>query len=108
MTDLGLVDQELRDMIQKAYWKETTCRGKAPLHSYILKTAEPVLWEKLAFLIDNHGYDAFYHTTKFRYFDIDGYMYWHYDLVLNRALIKDSIVTREPPYNPQRKLEVQP
>lgn len=87
----------LEEIIDETEWTTSTAKQyeKAP-HQYIKRTDYPVLCAVLERLIDEDGYDAYFYRAKFRYLDIGEYMYWHYDLIFNRALKSEGIVKKKP------------
>ncbi|VVB65843.1 Uncharacterised protein [Candidatus Gugararchaeum adminiculabundum] len=91
MGEDNLVTDELREKIRRAHWKETTCGGKIPLHSYITiykHKEDAELVKELVDLIEKHGYDGYFYKAKFRYLNLDDYKYWHYEDLVNREKIR--------------------
>ena len=82
---IGLIKKE----IKKADWIFAKTFAKTAPHEYIIKEKNPWLFNAIANLIDNKGYSHEFtlsgHTETNKYFEIDGYRYWHYDVVLNGA-----------------------
>ena len=79
---------ELAEGISKAHWRFTPYNGHP--HEYILIPKDPDVWGELARRIDEEGcWDNFY-STKVRYYNFEGWKYWHYEEVLNRAPLPDN------------------
>ena len=89
--DIDLIKKE----IKKAKWIFAKTYAKTAPHEYIIKDKNPWLFNAIANLIDTKGYlrdfTLFGHTETNKYFDIDGYKYWHYEVVLNRDKIKKEV-----------------
>jgi hypothetical protein len=78
-----MTDFELADAIAKAQWRFTPYRVHP--HEFILISKDPEVWRELARRIDERGYWELFFRTKVRYYDFQGWKYWHYEEVLNRA-----------------------
>lgn len=81
-------------MIEKQEWTEAkTFKTIAP-HEYILKKDNPKLYEELSKRIQENGFDkefTLFKTTKvYRYWNFEGYKYWHMAPVINREKVKKN------------------
>jgi len=81
-------DKELAEGISKAQWRFTPYNGHP--HEYILISKDPEVWKELARRIDEEGYWGNFYGARFRYYNFDGWKYWHYVEVLNRAPLPDN------------------
>ena len=80
---------KIKKGIKDAKWIFAKTYAKTAPHEYIIKNQNLELFNAIANLIDTKGYTKDFtlsgHTETNKYFDIDGYRYWHYDVVLNRT-----------------------
>jgi hypothetical protein len=53
-------------------------------HEYFLRKDHLALYDQLKRAVDDHGYDAYFYRTPFRYLDLGEYKYWVYDTLINR------------------------
>jgi hypothetical protein len=83
---MSLDEIELQTLIDSLKWKGSGEKGP---HSYIVRTDVPVAWEKIAAFIDAHAYIKEYKGVKYKYANLNGYRYWHFQLILNRAKLLD-------------------
>lgn len=78
---------KLRDALEKRInevpWRKT---NYIEPHEYIVKKNCPELWDDIARAIDQYGYTKIFKGALYKYLDIGPYRYWHFKLVLNRAL----------------------
>lgn len=56
-------------------------------HEYFLRADSPELYGVLAALIDGFGVERPFYQTRVWYYDLDGWMYWKYQVLINRARI---------------------
>ena len=77
-------EMELRAAIASVAWRATTYI--AP-HEYIVKENCPEAWDVIAKAIDTDktAYTKMFKGAAYKYLDIDGWRYWHFDVTLNRA-----------------------
>jgi hypothetical protein len=54
-------------------------------HEYIIREKVREAWEKIADAIDNLGVIEEFGGRPYKYLKMNGYRYWHYQKVLNRA-----------------------
>jgi hypothetical protein len=53
-------------------------------HEYFLRKEHPGLYDLLKQAVAEHGYDASFYGTRFRYLNLGDYKYWVYDTLINR------------------------
>ena len=79
----------LKQAIAKQKWTFAKTFAKTAPHEYIIKHQNPELFKAIVDLIDTKGYTKDFtlsgHTETNKYFEISGYRYWHYGVVLNRV-----------------------
>jgi hypothetical protein len=56
-------------------------------HEYFMREKHPELYDVLAELITRFGVERLFYLTPFRYYDLDGWTYWRYQILVNRARI---------------------
>jgi hypothetical protein len=73
------------DLVQKYVeaitWRKTTYIRP---HEYFMRHDQSEVYDLLKRAIDEHGYDAFFYQTIFRYLDLGDFKYWAYDTLVNR------------------------
>lgn len=89
---------DLQQLIDSVPWKEAkTYKDFAP-HEYILRTDCSDVWEEIAKAIDIGGIMESFQMggmprpVWYRYYRLGRYKYWHYELVLNRALLDEDVM----------------
>ena len=77
-------EDELLEMILNQPWTfAKTYVNKGP-HEYFLRVDNEALYDALVEAIAEYGRDDYYFKHKYRYVDIGGYYYWHYQTLVNR------------------------
>ena len=72
---------------ESATWYKTTYIQP---HEYIVRHEQPELFADLAARIDRDGYWGEFQGRRYRYLDIGGYKYWHFNIILNRELLSEA------------------
>jgi len=74
----------LRAEVEGANWRQTNYIDP---HEYVLRKDCPTLCALLDVAISQHGYNAlFMGKHPGRYFNLDGWRYWGWGRILNRAI----------------------
>ena len=93
MTELDQKQLEL--MLSEVKWTFAKTYAKTAPHEYIVNHQYPLVFEQMCKLIDAEGYDRDFtlsgHTNRYRYYNLGGYKYWHFDTILNREPLKCSL-----------------
>jgi len=71
-----------QEEIDSAKWRKTDYLEP---HEYIVKKDYPELFKKLAQDIDGSPVTRTFMGKKYRYLIFNGYRYWHFQIILNRA-----------------------
>ena len=73
---------ELQQMIDAQPWRKSDLKGP---HEYFLKQQNPELFNHLAHLVKKHPAKRDFQGIKYIYFIFNGWRYWHFRLIMNRA-----------------------
>jgi hypothetical protein len=52
-------------------------------HEYFLRKDHPEAYDLLHQAVTEHGYDAYFYRSPFRYLDLGEYKYWVYETLIN-------------------------
>jgi hypothetical protein len=85
--------EHLRELIRQAKWTKAKTYKPPFDHEYIVMKKYPELCTLLRLAIDRYGYDKDFLGQRHRYIDIDGYRYWHYQMVFNRDIANKKFHT---------------
>jgi hypothetical protein len=101
---------QAKELIKKIRWIKTTSKQyKDVPHEWCsIKTQkdEKDLMRILEGLIENYGYVGYFYNTPFKYFDIDNYQYWCYDIIINRVK-KEFSITKDTPNRIKTKKDIE-
>ena len=94
--DKVTIPEDLLTFINSQTWTFAKTYAKTWPHEYIvMEKVDKELFLKLAEFIDENGYDEYFYEKKQRYFDFDGYSYWHMDNIINRCVVDDTYHQRK-------------
>lgn len=66
-------------------------------HEYFLRKDHPEAYDLLHRAVADHGYDAYFYRSPFRYLDLREYKYWVYETLINRERLDlDHPVVAQP------------
>jgi hypothetical protein len=71
----------LQNSAEAIIWRKTTYIRP---HEYFMRTDHPQLYDRLKSAVDEHGYDAYFYRSQFRYLHLGLYKYWVYETLINR------------------------
>lgn len=74
-------------MIRQGQWRKTKL---IEAHEYIVKMQQPELFEAIKQYIREHGYWGTFEGKRYKYANVYGWRYWHFQFILNRANLKKS------------------
>jgi hypothetical protein len=84
LTDERALMSRARELIAATKFTYAKTMPQHP-HEYFLRANAPELYGVLAALIDVFGVERPFFQTRVRYYDLDGWMYWRYQILVNRA-----------------------
>lgn len=85
MSEISEIEVKLSDMIKAQKWTFAKTYAKTAPHEYIIQSWNPLLHSTLAEFIKKYGYDKqFKNDGTFRYWEFQGYKYWHMGVCINR------------------------
>ena len=77
-------EEGLKELILAQAWTFAKTYVDKGSHEYFLRVANEVLYDAIVLSIKEFEQDDYYYEHKYRYVDIGGYYYWHYDTLVNR------------------------
>ena len=81
-------EKQSESMLSEVKWTFAKTYAKTAPHEYIVNHQYPSVFEQMCNSIDAEGYDQDFtlsgHTNRYRYYNLGGYKYWHFDTILNR------------------------
>jgi hypothetical protein len=91
-----MTENEFKKYVQDTTWTFAKTYAQTWPHEYIVQEkVDNDLFLKLADHIDRFGQDDYFYKNKQKYFEHEGYTYWHMDNIINRCLNKDTYSQRE-------------
>jgi hypothetical protein len=76
--------QELRALIGSLDWTFARTMAEIP-HEYIVRFTYPDAFQTLSEAIRRHGVPGEFDGRRYRYLHLDGWRYWQFRIILNRA-----------------------
>ncbi|MDP1624452.1 MAG: hypothetical protein Q8L64_01655 [bacterium] len=85
----------LLNLCNAVEWRKTTTYPPHLEHEYILSEKYPESFQLLSNAIDQYGYEESFYSKIYRYLNLDGFRYWHFDTLVNRETLEKYNARKE-------------